>query len=102
LVDYDHFVLKRGTSGEVFARPAAARGETLFECLERHEIEIPSTCGGSAACGRCWVVVEDDPLPAMLADEARLVRKHGERARLACRLRIPAGMSRLVVRGEHW
>ena len=34
-------------------------GSTLYECLHRAGITLPSSCGGSGHCGECRVIIEE-------------------------------------------
>ena len=107
MIGYRRFVLRQSGTSAPFASPAAARGETLYETLERHGLPIRTTCRGSTICGLCWVRVEEDAeaLAPPLPDEAALLATHapGEpKARLACRLQLPADRDSLVVLTDYW
>ncbi len=106
-MSYRRFVLKRTGSDEPVATFGYARGETLYECLERHRFPIRTTCRGSTICGLCWVRVHDGgPDTAVTrSDEAQLLEDSapGEPdARLACCLELPAGRDHLVVSTDYW
>lgn len=76
-------------------------------CAERAGVQIKTRCQGSTICGLCWVVVVEgeELFEPVAADEAQLLastirRKGIEGPRLACRIRMPKGVSRVVVAAE--
>lgn len=104
---YRHCEVRDLQTGEVRARVPIASGETLFAALTRSGVPIKTSCYGSTICGLCWVVVRDgaEQLEPPLMDEAQLLaptirRKGVEGARLACRIRMPRGLDRIVVEAE--
>ncbi|MCB9674365.1 MAG: (2Fe-2S)-binding protein [Alphaproteobacteria bacterium] len=103
---YDRFVLQRRGEPGVVATVPAVRGETLYEALERTGHPIRTTCRGSTICGLCGVHVEEggEQLEPAAPDEQVLLEREqaGPDERLACRLRIPEGASKLVVSTRYW
>lgn len=105
-MEYDRFELFE-TGGERVATLAVARGETLYECIERHGWPVRTRCRGSASCGLCWVQVEEgyDELPPMQEPESQLLRKvlrKAPNARLACLIHLPEGRGSMRVSTDYW
>lgn len=101
-VVYDRYVVKHLETGETLAQPGVAKGETVYECLERNGVPIRTTCRGSTLCGQCVVRVLDgaDDLTAPHEGERFLLERFGHthpHDRLACQVSLPKGRSELVV-----
>jgi ferredoxin len=106
VIDYRRFELHRA-DGSVRARVPAGEGETLLDAATRAGQSIRTSCRGSLICGQCVVVVEEglESLPAPSADEAEMLESSapGEpRARLACQLKHPAGLTKIAVSTGYW
>jgi ferredoxin len=104
-MDYTRCTLT-AASGEPIATIPLARGETLYDAIERSGVvAIRTTCRGSTICGLCRVTVEEGAaaLDPPMADERELL---GEGApanvRLACRVTLPAALRRLVASTPYW
>ena len=100
-----HYELRDPESGQVLARVAASPFVSAYESFEKAGLQLPSTCRGSTICGLCRVIVLEggDQLPAVLADEAELLGDDGDAmppVRLACRIKLPRGLRRLVLGGR--
>ena len=98
-----HYVVHDARSGQVYAQVPASPWLSAYESLERAGVQLPTTCRGSTICGLCRVEVLEgaQALPAPLADELQLLGGPDPAlapVRLACRLRLPDGLERLVLR----
>ncbi len=105
-LDYRRFVLQRADGTPVATVPAA-RGETLFDAVQRAGRSIRTHCRGSTICGQCWVIVEDglDALPPASPSEQELLDQYADddpRARLACQIEHPETPSAIVVSTVYW
>ena len=77
-------------------------GFTLMEVCVANDVEgIDAECGGSAACGTCHVVIDDNwsekvVVPAALEEDmlAGLENRH-QNSRLACQIRLAEGLDGL-------
>jgi ferredoxin len=82
----------------------AAEGRTLLSVAQEDGQPLEGTCGGDMACATCHVVIDpaDFPrLPAASAEEEDmldLAPGAGRTSRLACQVRLAAGMDGLRVR----
>jgi len=74
-------------------------GYSVFEAGAEANVYIPTTCGGKGTCGRCRVRVEGDARPPTYI-ERRFIPPSDLAAnvRLACRLRVEAGIIVTVLR----
>lgn len=88
-------------TGAVRARVYPAAGETLYAAAARAGVPWRTRCRGSTICGLCWVRVDrGDRLAPPEPDEREVLRIDAPadpRARLACRLVVPEGVSALEV-----
>lgn len=102
---FPHYELRDRDSDAPIARVAASPFLSAWESLDRAGVHLRTTCRGSTICGLCRVEVVEgaDLLPPVLPDEAALLgpdRDATPPVRLACRIRMPAGMERLVLRAR--
>jgi Na+-transporting NADH:ubiquinone oxidoreductase subunit F len=63
-------------------------GDTLLDTLRESGVELPATCGGRGACGKCRVVVSG--AGALLPTEANHINRRdaGKGTRLACMVKV--------------
>lgn len=101
-----YFVITDAETGETLGSVIAGAGETLYDAATRSGISVRTSCRASSICGQCWVDVlqTDAPLDSALPDEAELLERYaeGRNPRLACRLRLPDGASRVEVTAVGW
>jgi 2Fe-2S ferredoxin len=72
----------------------AIQGESLLDLLERHGHDVPTACGGNAACGLCRIEIlaGGDRLTPMRDAEAWQLADDAEAfLRLACQARVCGG-----------
>jgi Na+-transporting NADH:ubiquinone oxidoreductase subunit F len=70
-----------------------AAGDTLLSVLARHQIFVPSACGGKGSCGVCKVDVHEGGgsiLPTETSFVSRGEQKRG--CRLACQVKVKRNM----------
>ena len=76
-------------SGALNRRLEARVGESLLECLGRHDLFLHSACGGQGSCGICKVQILSGAESFETAELEHLTEKERlEGFHLACRLKI--------------
>lgn len=97
-----HYLLLDADSGARLGQAAAVPGLSAWECLDRAGLRLRTTCRGSTICGLCRVEVMEggEALPPVQPDEAMLLGEAPGAWRLACRIRLPPGQARLVLRAR--
>jgi ferredoxin len=89
--------------GERRITAEARQGETMLDVARHEGIAIEGACGGSMACATCHVIVDPgyfDRLPAASPEEEDmldLAESLTATSRLACQLRLDAGLDGLTV-----
>ena len=86
----------RAPHGEVIARIRASSGARVYDELARHDIVLPSNCGGGGTCGLC--VVDLGPSAPETAADKEVIPDHKRQngLRLSCQAHAIDGMSVVV------
>lgn len=67
----------------------AGAGSTLLDALRAAGIELDAPCGGAGTCGKCKVIITENPPPPTWADEEALSDAEvAGGVRLACRVKL--------------
>ncbi|MFD2365669.1 2Fe-2S iron-sulfur cluster-binding protein [Pseudoduganella sp. GCM10020061] len=81
-----------GDGGKLCTVPAN-QGDTVFQALARHGLQLPSNCGGGQSCGLCEVRCRGTVPEPTAADRAMLSpQKLAAGYRLACNLPLHGSM----------
>lgn len=86
------------TSGRKFRRITFTQGRTVREILDRTDLRVRSSCGGTGTCGLCSILVMNNELNEFTTAELNKLTP-GDRAkgiRLACQLR-PRADTRITI-----
>lgn len=82
-----HEISVLSPKGECLRTIPASTGDDVYVALARHEIHLPSNCGGGQSCGLCEVRVRGVPPVPTSADKAHLSESKLRMGyRLACNL----------------
>lgn len=81
-------------NGTVLGNFPTAAGDDVFRSLGRHDVQLPSNCGGGQSCGLCAVRVRGKAPAATAADRAQLSDAQLRQGyRLACNLPVTSEMA---------
>ena len=76
-------------------------GERLLDAAQRAGQPLEGTCDGDMACATCHVMIDDSRLSPASAEEEELLDlapNATRHSRLACQVRLPAGLDAITVR----